>query len=102
MKLQAITHAYVHWLADVQFGSFAPAFTLSLCDSEYARKLPMPIASVVSSKPKKIKNLIMNLAFLFLSAGLFGCSIRSRKDFRQSALSITKLTPGQPDLFVSD
>ena len=51
MKLQAITHAYVHRLADVHLAGFAPAFTLSLCDSEYARKPPVPIASVVSSKP---------------------------------------------------
>ncbi len=35
-----LTHAYVHWLADVHFGSFAPAFTLSLCDSERSRKPP--------------------------------------------------------------
>ncbi len=40
MKLQAITHAYGHRLADVHFGSFAPAFTLSLCDSERSRKPP--------------------------------------------------------------
>jgi hypothetical protein len=37
----------------VHFAGFAPAFTLSLCDSEYARNPPVPIASVVSSKPKK-------------------------------------------------
>ena len=53
MKLQAITHAYVHRLADVHLAGFAPAFTLSLCDSEYARSPPKPIASVVSSKPGK-------------------------------------------------
>ena len=40
MKLQAITHAYVHWLADVHLAGFAPAFTLSLCDSECSRKPP--------------------------------------------------------------
>jgi hypothetical protein len=39
-KLQAITHAYVHWLADVHSGGFAPAFTLSLGDSECSRKPP--------------------------------------------------------------
>ena len=33
-----ITHAYCHLLADVHLAGFAPAFTLSLCDSEYARK----------------------------------------------------------------
>jgi len=47
MKLQAITHAYGHRLADVHSGSFAPAFTLSFHDSECSRKPPMPIASVV-------------------------------------------------------
>jgi len=48
-----LTHAYVHRLADVHFAGFAPAFTLSLCDSEYARKPPVPIASVVSIQWKK-------------------------------------------------
>ena len=42
-----LTHAYGHWLADVHSGSFAPAFTLWLGDSERSRKPPMPIASVV-------------------------------------------------------
>ena len=32
-----VTHAYVHRLADMHLAGFAPAFTLSLCDSEYAR-----------------------------------------------------------------
>ena len=27
-KNEGITHAYVHWLADVQLAGFAPAFTL--------------------------------------------------------------------------
>ena len=49
---RAHTHAYVHWLVDVHFGSFAPAFTLSLCDSERSRKPLMPIASVISRHPK--------------------------------------------------
>ena len=35
---QLPTHAYAHLLADVHFGGFAPAFTLSQCDSEYSRK----------------------------------------------------------------
>jgi hypothetical protein len=51
-----ITHAYAHLAADVHFGSFAPAFTLSLCDSERSRKPPMPIASGVRRKCKKNKN----------------------------------------------
>ena len=39
-KLLAITHAYVHWLADVHSGSFAPALASlifnSLCRSTTA------------------------------------------------------------------
>ena len=35
-----LTHAYVHWLADVHSGGFAPAFTLSFHDSECSRKPP--------------------------------------------------------------
>ena len=50
---EAITHAYVHRLADVHLAGFAPAFALSLCDSEYARKPPVPIASVVVIHCKK-------------------------------------------------
>ena len=37
---RAHTRAYVHRLADVHFAGFAPAFTLSQCDSEYSRKPP--------------------------------------------------------------
>ena len=48
-----LTHAYVHRLADVHSAGFAPAFTLSLCDSEYARKPPVPIASVVRWQCRK-------------------------------------------------
>jgi hypothetical protein len=51
-----LTHAYAHLLADVHFAGFAPAFTLSQCDSEYSRKPPMRIASVVRRKCKKQKN----------------------------------------------
>ena len=50
-----LTHAYVHRLADVHLAGFAPAFTLSLCDSECSRKPPVPIASVVRRHSKKIK-----------------------------------------------
>ncbi len=31
---------FVHWLAVVHFGCFAPAFTLSLGDSEHSCKSP--------------------------------------------------------------
>ena len=51
-----ITHAYVHRLADVHLAGFAPAFALSLCDSEYARKPPVPIASVVRCHSEKLKD----------------------------------------------
>ncbi|MEI8274192.1 MAG: hypothetical protein WCG08_16385, partial [Paludibacter sp.] len=37
-KHKPLTHAYVHWLADVQLAVFAPAFTLSFHDSECSRK----------------------------------------------------------------
>ena len=33
-----LTRAYCHLLADVHLAGFAPAFTLSLGDSEFARK----------------------------------------------------------------
>ena len=48
-----LTHAYVHWLADVHLAGFAPAFTLSFHDSECSRKPPMPIASVVMGYGRK-------------------------------------------------
>ena len=50
-----LTHAYVHWAANVLLAVFAPAFTLSLCDSERSRKPPVPIASVVMRHSKKKK-----------------------------------------------
>ena len=50
-----LTHAYVHLLADVHLAGFAPAFTLSQCDSEYARK-PQDAHSVPRSRTSvKIK-----------------------------------------------
>ena len=50
-----LTHAYALWAANVLLAVFAPEFALSLCDSEFARKPPKPIASVVSSKFGKRK-----------------------------------------------
>ena len=44
-----------HRLADVHLAGFAPAFALSLCDSEYARNPPVPIASVVMANSRKRK-----------------------------------------------
>jgi hypothetical protein len=50
------TPMFTGWLTCTQqsrrFG-IAPAFTLSLCDSEYARKPPVPIALVVTKHAKK-------------------------------------------------
>ena len=40
IKHDRITHAYAHWLADVQLAGFAHAFTLSFHDSERSRKPP--------------------------------------------------------------
>ena len=81
-----LTHAYGHWLADVQFGGFAPAFTLSLCDSEYARKPPVPIASVVMRQCKNksyfMKELLVNMAvavILSLLIGLLGFIANGKK-----------------------
>jgi len=39
-KNEGLTHAYGHWLVDLQLKGFAPAFTLSFRDSECSRKLP--------------------------------------------------------------
>jgi len=59
-----LTHAYVHRLADVHLAGFAPAFALSLCDSEYARKPPVPIASGVTANAKKKERQKLNTLIL--------------------------------------
>ena len=46
-------------LSDMHLAGFAPAFTLSLCDSECSRKPPVPIASVVRRKLKNQKKDIL-------------------------------------------
>ena len=51
-----LTHAYALWAANVLLAVFAPAFPLSFHDRKFARSPPKPIASVVSSKPKKRKD----------------------------------------------
>ena len=48
-----LTHAYALWAANVLLAVFAPAFPLSFHDRKFARKQPVPIASVVSSHAKK-------------------------------------------------
>jgi len=48
-----------HWLADVHLAGFAPAFTLSLGDSEAPANRQMPIASVVSCQLKKRDSILM-------------------------------------------
>ena len=55
---------YVHWLADVHSGGFAPAFTLSFHDSECSRKPPMPIASVVMGQCKKQEDKVLRMKSL--------------------------------------
>jgi hypothetical protein len=57
-----------HWLVDVHSAGFAPAFTLSFHDSEYSRKPPMPIASVVGSKPKKKESDFSKLGLHLITA----------------------------------
>ena len=55
---QQVTHAYVHWLADVHSGSFAPAFTLSFHDSECSRKPPNAhsLGRYLQAKKKEDRN----------------------------------------------
>ena len=48
------TH-YVHWLADVHAGSFAPAFTLSFHNCECSCKPPMPRIKVFMANSIKRK-----------------------------------------------
>ena len=76
-----LTHAYVHWLADVHLAGFAPAFTLSLCDSERSRKPPMPIASVVRAYFKKID---MKRIIIILTISLFYSCQTKKNDLNQS------------------
>ena len=54
---------FIGWLT-CNLEVFSPAFTLSLCDNEYARNPPTPIASVVmaySKKGKRRTRLLKNL-----------------------------------------
>ena len=66
-----LTHAYVHLLADVHSAGFAPAFTLSLCDSEAPANRRLPIASVVMGKFKKTKNRHENKSIIILVTHFF-------------------------------
>jgi len=63
----------VQWLAEVHLAGFAPAFTLSFHDSEFARKPPMLLASVVSghSKKEKMTELLTEKIFDELSVFSF-------------------------------
>ena len=65
-----------HRLADVHLAGFAPAFTLSLCDSEYARKPPVPIASVVRGKRKKKER---NGRFLYIMTMILSTTFYDKK-----------------------
>ena len=51
-----LTHAYAHLLVDMHLAAFAPAFTVSLCDSDAPANRRMRIASVVTCKHKKMKD----------------------------------------------
>ena len=73
---ERITHAYVHRLADVHLAGFAPAFTLSLCDSEYARNPPVPIASVVMRHSKKSKKTELRLKNLWRTVRFYDINRR--------------------------
>jgi hypothetical protein len=53
-----ITHAYAHLLVDMHLAAFAPAFTFSLCESEYSRKPPNahsaePLGGIVKKKKRQ-------------------------------------------------
>ena len=65
-----LTHAYVHWLADVHSGGFAPALASlifnSLCRSTTANapaNRQMPIASVVRRHSRNKKDSHNELSF---------------------------------------
>ena len=57
-----LTHAYVHWLVDMQLAGFAPAFTLSFHDSECSRKPPN-----AHSLGRESAQKLHTLPFLYLS-----------------------------------
>jgi len=71
----------VYLLVDVHFAGFAPAFTVSLCDSEAPANRRMPIASVVRGNFRK-QNFTMKqlrLIYILLTFGLVSCNTTSRK-----------------------
>jgi len=55
-----LTHAYAHLLVDMHLAVFAPAFTVSLSDSEAPANRRMRIASVVSGNARKKKTSAIN------------------------------------------
>ena len=72
-----LTHAYALWAANVLLAVFAPAFPLSFHDRKFARKPPVPIASVVMGQCKKQEdNVFVWKVFDELSA------FRHEKTFR--------------------
>ena len=54
-----LTHAYVHWLADLHLAGFAPAFTLSFHDRECSPNRQIPVASVVLGNVSRPKNKVL-------------------------------------------
>jgi hypothetical protein len=53
MKFTVPSTRLCHWLADVNLAAFAPAFILSLCESEAPANRRMRIVSVVMANTKK-------------------------------------------------
>ena len=64
-KSLPLTPAYGQWRLKCISQVFAPAFTLSLCDSEYARKPPVPIASVVMGQCEKQEDKVLRMKSLW-------------------------------------
>jgi hypothetical protein len=60
----------------VHFGSVAPAFTLSLSDSEFSRKPPMRLALVVRGKRKKKER---NGRFLYIMTLILSTTFYDKK-----------------------
>jgi len=68
----------------VQFGGFAPAFTLSFHDSERSRKPPMPIASVVKGHSKKNKETGLRVEKSLMNCPLF------RQNYKEKMIILHK------------